>query len=88
VDTSRVGFVGIIVSNRKRCSETVNRVLSEHGEHIVARMGVPYQRRGYCVIALVVDMTTDELGVLTGRLGMIEGVTVKSALAKGNSEGA
>ena len=29
-------------------------------------------------------MTTDELGVLTGRLGMIKGVTVKSASAREN----
>jgi putative iron-only hydrogenase system regulator len=83
MDTSRLGFVGIIVNNRKRASEAVNRVLSEHGEHIVARVGIPYPKRNCCVITLVVDMTTDELGVLTGRLGMLDGVTVKSALAKG-----
>lgn len=83
MDTSRLGFVGIIVNNRKSASEAVNRVLSEHGEHVVARVGIPYQKRNCCVITLVVDMTTDELGVLTGRLGMLEGVTVKSALAKG-----
>ncbi len=82
MDTSRLGFVGIIVNNRKSSSEAVNRVLSEHGEHIVARVGIPYQKRKCCVITLVVDMTTDELGVLTGRLGMLDGVTVKSALAK------
>jgi putative iron-only hydrogenase system regulator len=86
MDTSRLGFVGIIVNNRKRANVAVNRVLSEHGEHIVARVGIPYQKRSCCVITLVVDMTTDELGVFTGRLGMLDGVTVKSALAKGGSE--
>lgn len=86
-DASRVGFVGILVSSRKRCGDAVNRVLAEHGEHIVARLGVPYQKRNLCVITLVVDMTTDELGVMTGRLGMIDGVTVRSALSKGLERG-
>lgn len=86
MDTSRLGFVGIIVSNRKRSSEAVHKVLTEHGEHIVARVGIPYASRKCCVITLVVDMTTDELGVLTGRLGLLEGVSVKSALAKMGGE--
>jgi putative iron-only hydrogenase system regulator len=79
----RLGFIGIILENRKASAEIVNKTLSEFGDSIIARTGIPYQKKCCCVITLVVDMTTDELGVLTGRLGMIEGVTVKSALSKG-----
>ncbi len=79
----RLGFIGIILENRKTSAEMVNKTLSEFGDSIIARTGIPYQKKSCCVITLVVDMTTDELGVLTGRLGMIEGVTVKSALSKG-----
>ena len=79
---ARLGFVGIVIEDRRRASEAVNRVLSEHGDGIVARVGIPYQRRGCAVITLVVDMTTDELGILTGKLGMVKGVTVKSAMAR------
>ncbi len=78
----RLGFVGIIVEDRKRSAETVNHVLSEYGELIVARTGLPYNERHCCVITLVVDATTDEVGRLTGRLGELEGVSVKSALSK------
>jgi len=79
---TRLGFVGVIVEDRKRSSEAVNRVLSEHGDGIVARVGMPYPKRKCAVITLVVDMTTDEVGMLTGKLGMLKGVTVKSALAR------
>ncbi|MCX7818479.1 MAG: iron-only hydrogenase system regulator [Kiritimatiellae bacterium] len=79
---SRLGFVGIVVSDRQRAAARVNEVLSEHGHLIVARTGLPYPKRGVCVITLIVDATTDELGRLTGRLGQIEGVLVRSALAR------
>jgi putative iron-only hydrogenase system regulator len=79
----RLGFVGIIVEDRKDGAPLVNKVLAEYGEHIVARVGMPYKERHCFVITLTVDMTTDQLGALTGKLGAIKGVTVKSALAKG-----
>jgi len=78
----RVGFVGIIVHNRKEACDTVNGVLSEFGDLIVVRTGVPRVRDRCSVITLVVDATTDEIGALTGKLGAIPGVAVKSMLSK------
>jgi len=78
----RLGFIGIIIEDREKSAGEVNRILSEFGELIVARMGVPYKEKHCSVIALIVDATTDELGALTGRLGGVEGLSVKSALAK------
>jgi putative iron-only hydrogenase system regulator len=80
----RLGFVGIVIEDRKKSADEVNRILSEYGEIIIARTGVPYHQKKCCVITLVIDATTDELGTLTGKLGMVSGVTVKSALSKGN----
>ncbi|MFA6599956.1 MAG: TM1266 family iron-only hydrogenase system putative regulator [Candidatus Omnitrophota bacterium] len=78
----RLGFVGIIIENRKKVADRVNRVLSDFGESVVARVGLPYRERKCCVMTLIVDGTTDQIGALTGRLGALEGVSVKSALAK------
>ncbi len=78
----RLGFVGIIIEDRKKAAPEVNRILSEHGELIAGRMGLPYKEKHCSIITLIVDATTDELGALTGKLGGVEGVTVKSALAK------
>ncbi|MGA3051823.1 MAG: TM1266 family iron-only hydrogenase system putative regulator [Chitinispirillaceae bacterium] len=80
--TKRIGFVGIIIENRAEHAEAVNRALSEFGKNIVVRTGVPNVRGTCSVIALVVDATNEEIGALTGRLGQIYGVSVKSALAK------
>ena len=78
----RLGFVGIIVEDRRKAAHAVNELLSEYGELIVARVGMPYKERKCCVITLIVDATTDQLGSLTGRLGALDGVSVKSALTK------
>jgi putative iron-only hydrogenase system regulator len=78
----RLGFVGIIIEDRKKGAKSVNEVLLESGGIVVARMGVPDVRENRSVITLVIDATTDELGAFTGRLGVIDGVTVKSALSK------
>jgi putative iron-only hydrogenase system regulator len=43
-------------------------------------MGIPYKERGVSVIALIVDGTTDEIGALTGKLGNIKDVKVRSAI--------
>ena len=77
----RIGFVGIILESREGV-EAVNRVLSEHADLILARMGLPCREKGISVITLVVEGTTDELGALSGRLGTITGVSVKSGLSK------
>ncbi|HBA85962.1 MAG TPA: CopG family transcriptional regulator [Verrucomicrobia bacterium] len=83
----RLGFVGILLEDRKKSAGKVNEVLSEFGEQIVGRMGMPYSQRHCNIITLIVDATTDELGVMTGKLGAIEGVSVKSALSKPPKKG-
>lgn len=77
----RIGFVGIILESRGSV-DAVNHALSERAELILARMGLPRREKGISVITLVVEATTDELGELTGRLGKLCGVSVKSALSK------
>ena len=78
----RLGFIGIIIEDRKKTSALVNKILSGFSELILARTGLPNAKENYSVITLVIDATTDELGVLTGKLGTIPGVSVKSGLAK------
>jgi len=83
---SRLGFVGIVIDDRHTAGDPVNRILSDYGDSIVARVGIPYRERNCCVITLVVDMTTDAIGALTGRLGAVAGVAVKSALTRPRAE--
>lgn len=78
----RLGFIGIIIENREDNAPEVNALLGDFGDLIVARMGVPYEKRSCSAITLIVDATTDELGMLTGKLGALPGVSVKSMLSK------
>lgn len=78
----RLGFIGIIVENRRVNAPRINELLSDYGEIIVARMGVPYKEKNCSVIILIVNANTDQMGSLTGKLGKLPGVSIKSALSK------
>ncbi|ABN51888.1 MAG TPA: CopG family transcriptional regulator [Hungateiclostridium thermocellum] len=77
---NRIAVIGIVIHNREESSRKVNEILSDYGNIIVGRMGVPYKEKGISVIAIIVDGTTDEIGALTGKLGNINGVKAKVAL--------
>ncbi len=79
---NRLGFIGIIIEERESSAEKVNELLTQYGDIVIARMGVPYKEKDCNVITLVVDTNTDTLGELTGQLGNINGVSIKSALSK------
>ncbi|MEW6621792.1 MAG: TM1266 family iron-only hydrogenase system putative regulator [Bacillota bacterium] len=78
---TRIAVVGIVVSNREENARRVNEILTGYGHLIVGRMGIPYRDRGVSVISLIVDGTNDDIGALTGKLGNIKGVKVKSVVA-------
>jgi putative iron-only hydrogenase system regulator len=77
---NRIGVVAIVVEDRKTAVPKVNDILSEFGQTIIGRIGVPYRERDLNIIAIIVEGTTDQLGALSGKLGMVPGVTSKSLL--------
>jgi len=77
----RLGVVGIVVEELSAAPE-VNAILHEFAPLVVGRMGIPYKERGISILSLIVDGTTDELSALTGRLGRVPGIAVKTALTK------
>lgn len=79
----RYGFVGIIINKGIADGVEVQKVLSSYSDIIIGRMGIPGVEDGtISVITLIVNTTTDELGALTGKLGKLKGVNVKSGLCK------
>jgi putative iron-only hydrogenase system regulator len=78
----RFGFVGIIVSHSASCGQDIQRILSESRDLIQGRMGLPHlDKDSLSVITLIVCATPEELGGMTGKLGRLKGVSVKSGLA-------
>lgn len=77
----RLAVVSILVEKRE-VSAKVNAVLSDYGEYIVGRLGVPYREKNLSVICVVLDATVESINGLTGKLGMIDGVTAKTLMNK------
>ncbi len=77
----RIGIVGIVVEDLSSV-EKVNDTLHEFASLVIGRMGLPYKEKEVSVISLIVDGTNDEISSLTGKLGRISGVAVKSMVTK------
>ena len=75
---SRVAVIGIIVENRESVP-TLNRLLSDYGDYIIGRMGVPYHKKGISVISVAIDAPQDIINSLSGSIGNLDGVHAKTA---------
>ncbi len=78
---TRLAIVSIIVEDRSKSAQ-INNILSEFGEFVVGRMGIPYRERNLSVMCVVIDAPTEIINKLTGRIGMLEGVTAKTLMTK------
>ena len=77
MEENRIDLIGIIIENNE-ISETVNAVLHESGGFIVGRMGLPYREKSLNVISVVVDAPNNIINSMTGKLGMLDGVSAKA----------
>ena len=77
----RLAVLSIIVEDRSASVE-INSLLSQFGDYIVGRMGVPYKEKKVSVMSVIVDAPTEVINTLTGKIGMIEGVTAKTLMSK------
>ncbi len=75
----RIGVIGIVLKTKEHVSE-VNKLLSQFSDIIIGRMGVPDKETGISTISVIVKGTNEEVSALTGRLGTLSDVYVKSAL--------
>ena len=75
---TRVAVMGIIVENSDSV-EGLNAALHEYARFIIGRMGVPYRERGINVISVAIDAPQDDIAALAGKVGNLDGVSVKTA---------
>lgn len=74
---TRLAVIGIIVEDLE-VTDRINHILHDYSNYIVGRMGIPYRQRGISVISIIVDAPADAISALTGKLGMLEGVSAKA----------
>ena len=75
---NRVAVISIIVEKNGDI-EALNLLLHEYGAYIVGRMGIPYRKRGINIISVVVDAPQNEIASLSGKIGNLPDVNVKTA---------
>lgn len=78
---SRVAVIGIVVEPEGDVEE-LNRILHQYGSYIVGRMGIPYQKRKVNLISVVMDAPADVISALSGKLGMLKGISSKAVYSK------
>lgn len=78
---TKVAVIGIIVEN-KDSVKTMNNILHEYGGYIIGRMGIPYEKKQISVISIVLDAPVDTINQLSGKIGMLDGITTKTVYSK------
>lgn len=78
---NRVAMISIVVEDYS-AAESVNALLHQFGQYIIGRMGIPYRARKISLISVAIDAPGDQISALSGKLGMIPGVSSKTIYAK------
>ncbi len=77
---TKVAVIGIIVEKLESVS-ALNEILSEYGEFIIGRMGIPYKAKGINCITIVIDAEMNVINTLCGKIGKLDGVSSKAAFS-------
>lgn len=78
---SRIAIVSIIVEDISS-GEKINKILSEHADYIVGRMGIPYRQKAVSVLCVAIDAPMEIINSLTGKIGMLPHVSAKTVVSK------
>ena len=74
---TRVALLGIIVE-KTESTMRLNQLLHEYADYIIGRMGIPYKERSVNIISVAVDAPQDIISALSGKIGTIDGISVKT----------
>jgi putative iron-only hydrogenase system regulator len=80
-EATRVALLGIVVENADSV-EQLNQILHQYGSYIIGRMGIPYHKRQVNLISVTLDAPADVISTLSGKIGMLPGVTAKAVYSK------
>lgn len=78
----KIGVISAILEEPSLCQNKFNEVVSSFKGIIKGRMGIPFDEEGLAVVSLTVLGELDEINSLTGKLGNIEHVLVKTSISK------
>ena len=76
----KIGVIGIIVHRGTDAVSKVQALLSEYSDIIIGRMGVPDHSSDLSAISVIVKGSMEQISALTGKIGRIQSVNIKSAI--------
>lgn len=78
MEKQRWGFVGLVIDNRQESAVAIQELLTEYGDIIMGRMGVPLRGMHVCAISLIVNGSSEHTEVLAEKLAQLPGVSVST----------
>ena len=81
---TRIALIGIVVENSDSV-EQLNSLLSQYGNYIIGRMGIPYSEKSLSIISIAMDAPNNVISALSGKIGMLPGISSKTIYAKTTS---
>ncbi len=76
----KIGVIGIVIEGDRKIASSVHALLSEYGDIITGRMGIPQIAPNVNVISVAVKATAEQISALTGKLGRLQNVKAKAAV--------
>ena len=77
----KIAIIGIFIQDHTM-SGKVNELLHEYAPYIIGRMGIPYPKRNISLISVAMDAPADAISAMTGKIGMLDGITSKAVYSK------
>ncbi len=81
MEEKRIAILAIAVKNRDKAMQ-VNELLHSFGKYIISRNGLPYSEREVSIITLITDAPQDVVSSLSGKIGKISDVDIKTSYLK------
>ena len=78
---NRIAVISILAEEREQSSK-INSILSEFGDFVIGRMGIPYKQKSVFIISVAVDAPAEVINTITGKIGQLSGVSAKTLMSK------
>ena len=75
---TRIALIGVLLETRESVDK-LNHLLSDYGEYVIGRMGLPYKEKGIHIISIAIDAPQDVISALSGKIGHLKGISAKTA---------
>ena len=74
---TKIAILSIIIKDRENV-EKLNKMLTDYGDYIIGRMGLPYEKKKINIISIVMDATQSTIDNLSNEIKKIDEITVET----------